>query len=462
MRCWGINRNLRRCKNKTTLLFCWQHKLYWWSLIVIAGVVAGLYQDLLNPFLGAIGIGDHLTPTEEAQLERLLSEAADYLGGAEATTAIYRPTTDPQALELARRRIAEALTLDPSSEKAHLLYGLYFYGRGQTAEAQKQFDKVLDLNPKNFEAYLSLGCMAGDAGNLDEAIRLFWAAVKLSPNSSTAFVNLGSALSRKYLSKDLLFSTKTEREIDKQISEDGTSIPYSGGLRRAVWSYTRAISCCANDAAAYLQLANLLRRVNEYGHAEKVLRSAIVGEVGDYTFHCQLGELLLQQNRRDEAIEVYSQGAEKFSDSPAAVFNFAKSLEEAGDIESAIITYRSVIAKDAQFEPALVNLGAILWQRGVFDEAEDLLRRAIDLDPYDLSAFFHLGIVLSYQKKPAEARQAFQTCWEIGPLSQRSRFSNVAVEAPLLLVAWCRTANEGEVKLEKDKEGQWNVQFLKR
>lgn len=49
MKCFAITKKLRRCKNKASFIFCPIHRIKWWSVIVIIGVLAGLYHDLLKP-----------------------------------------------------------------------------------------------------------------------------------------------------------------------------------------------------------------------------------------------------------------------------------------------------------------------------------------------------------------------------------------------------------------------------
>jgi|GEM_PF-3583590 len=49
MRCIGRTKKLARCKNQCKVLYCHVHRFQWWQVIVIIGVIAGLYQDFIKP-----------------------------------------------------------------------------------------------------------------------------------------------------------------------------------------------------------------------------------------------------------------------------------------------------------------------------------------------------------------------------------------------------------------------------
>lgn len=55
MRCWGRNRNYSRCKNECKFIFCRVHKyqrvVFFVSVLTTLGLVAGLYRDIVEPFM---------------------------------------------------------------------------------------------------------------------------------------------------------------------------------------------------------------------------------------------------------------------------------------------------------------------------------------------------------------------------------------------------------------------------
>jgi hypothetical protein len=50
MRCFGRIKSFKRCTRQCKFIFCKQHKLQWWTFIVVVGVIVGLYSDIFHLF----------------------------------------------------------------------------------------------------------------------------------------------------------------------------------------------------------------------------------------------------------------------------------------------------------------------------------------------------------------------------------------------------------------------------
>ncbi len=49
MRCFGLTTKLKRCKNNCKFIFCHNHKIQWWGVLVIIATLGGVYRDVLEP-----------------------------------------------------------------------------------------------------------------------------------------------------------------------------------------------------------------------------------------------------------------------------------------------------------------------------------------------------------------------------------------------------------------------------
>jgi tetratricopeptide (TPR) repeat protein len=67
------------------------------------------------------------------------------------------------------------------------------------------------------------------------------------------------------------------------------------------------------------------------------------------------------------------------------------------DWQSEVRIWSDIVAKSPNLARAHVNLGKGLVREGKFEEAENILRRAITLDPRDGNAYLNFAIVLDYQ-----------------------------------------------------------------
>jgi tetratricopeptide (TPR) repeat protein len=86
---------------------------------------------------------------KEIEVSRLLNEAWDLMGGGPGTTLLYQFNSEPSALELAKRKISEALVLDPQNALAHRLEGVSAESFGNFNDALAAYDRSLQLDPQS-------------------------------------------------------------------------------------------------------------------------------------------------------------------------------------------------------------------------------------------------------------------------------------------------------------------------
>jgi tetratricopeptide (TPR) repeat protein len=94
----------------------------------------------------------------------------------------------------------------------------------------------------------------------------------------------------------------------------------------------------------------------------------------------------------------------------AQLYAEARRAEQAGDLASAVESYRRIVALEPRMAEAYANLGRLHFQLGQFDQAETALTRAIELKPVLAGPYFFLG-VLSFQRRqyPSALKQLKQS-----------------------------------------------------
>ncbi len=102
-----------------------------------------------------------------------------------------------------------------------------------------------------------------------------------------------------------------------------------------------------------------------------------------------------------------------------------------GGLDEAEAAYRKVLAANANYSSALLNLSGIIQQSGRFEEAIELSRRAIVLQPDHAGAHNNLGAALQKLGKFDEAIAAFKKALLITPddASMHNNMANTLLEA---------------------------------
>ena len=144
-------------------------------------------------------------------------------------------------------------------------------------------------------------------------------------------------------------------------------------------------------------------------------------------YHDTLGMLLLDLGRVDQAVAELNQAVDLEPHRGDTYFHLGTALAEARRWDGAVAAYRKAIAQPSLTvtDYAHQNLGLALFHLGRYREAEDALRFALSVDPDLQAAYYNLGLVLTAEKRPDEAKAFFRRARQLAP---ESPFGRAAVE----------------------------------
>jgi tetratricopeptide (TPR) repeat protein len=98
----------------------------------------------------------------------------------------------------------------------------------------------------------------------------------------------------------------------------------------------------------------------------------------------------------------------------SGLFLEAVGCEEQGKTDEAVALYEELLLIE-EHAPAAINLGTILYNRRLFERAEQLYRRATVANPEYALAFFDLGNALDELRRMQEAVDAYKTAIRLAP-----------------------------------------------
>ena len=126
----------------------------------------------------------------------------------------------------------------------------------------------------------------------------------------------------------------------------------------------------------------------------------------------------LSERRRsdlDAALEEY-RAAQRFNaDRAEGLFNSASTLAQSGRLEEATQAFETTIARAPWFTAAYINLADLFRRYGREDEAEALLRDAVENNAEDPSGHFALGLSLVRSGQTPAAMEALQSAAALAP-----------------------------------------------
>jgi tetratricopeptide (TPR) repeat protein len=126
--------------------------------------------------------------------------------------------------------------------------------------------------------------------------------------------------------------------------------------------------------------------------------------------------LLGDMDRHSEAVTLLKDGLERVKEKDRLLFVLGVYQEKSGDIAGCVMTMREVIRRDPTNASAMNFIGYLFAEQGVnLDEAEQLIRKAMELKPKDGFFVDSLGWVYFKRKEYARAMDLFEKAARLVP-----------------------------------------------
>jgi Flp pilus assembly protein TadD len=258
---------------------------------------------------------------------------------------------------------------------------------GRTDESIAAYRKSVAAKPDVFESNLNLGLMLARTRN-PEAEQYLRAATTLKP---TAHVEEGQA--RAWLSLAHLVENRDPAQALQAYRKAAELTPndpephLSAGLLEerqkdfpaAEAEYKQVLALDLHSSEAAIGLTNIFMKSNRLADAEPVLRRLAAERPDDAGIHLQLGRVLANEGKKDDAV-VELQAALKLSPSDAdAQRDLADLLAGAGKNDQAEPIYRTLLAAHPSDAELHRSLGQALLRQKKFPEAQQELLAAVRL-----------------------------------------------------------------------------------
>jgi predicted TPR repeat methyltransferase len=173
-----------------------------------------------------------------------------------------------------------------------------------------------------------------------------------------------------------------------------------GKYQDALEPLSRCVQLAPEDAQAYNNLGSVLLELNRFDEAEINIRQALKLHPDYAPAHTNLGTALQELGRLDEAVESYRKALALNPDYALAHNNLGNVFRTKGDFARAKECYLHALALNPNLPQTNLNLGLILEkQPGEKAEAMKYYHKALTLDPGLAEAHQHYGNILALNGK---------------------------------------------------------------
>ena len=239
---------------------------------------------------------------------------------------------------------------------------------------------TLERNPRAWMADINLGLLYKEQQRFDEADAHFRHALEYeSPEQDKARQNLGRLLEQRGRYADALAQYElalqhNPRNADVH-NDMGNLLLGEGREAEAEEHYRAAIEAEPRHAFAHYNLAQRELARESLFEAERLLREALRFHPGYANAADVLAELLAGQQRHDEAVPFYLRALLVEPSRAPTHYNLGLSYEALGNRSEAERHYRAAIALDPTLPEPYNNLAIVLYFQGRLPEARQAMRR---------------------------------------------------------------------------------------
>ena len=200
-----------------------------------------------------------------------------------------------------------------------------------------------------------------------------------------------------------------------ELFQQGAKAQIAGNYTQAESIWRRVIQLDPNNVGAYNNLGNVLKDQGKLEEAIFAYRQAIQLNPKFAPTYNNLAVALYEQKKLEEAIAACRQAIKLNPKLAEAYNNLGNALSDQGKLEEAIAAYQQAIQLEPQFALAYSNLGNAFREQKKQEEAIAAYRQAIQLDPKLAQPYNNLGTVLSNQEKLEKAIAAYRQAIQLDP-----------------------------------------------
>jgi Flp pilus assembly protein TadD len=303
---------------------------------------------------------------------------------APAAPAAAAPVRATRASPTAAASAAAAVSVDASVPELRGAAAEAMAGR-DFASANELLGRALAKEPKNGELLFATAWVAEQQGRTDQASAAYKKALEAEPGQVAATLNLARL-----------------RRLEERFV-DGEQL-----IRQALGKHD-------GDPRLLVGLASLLRLERRFDEAEDLVRKALAGRAEDASSFNALALIQLDRGRLRLA-EAALATAHKLDERDPSVLNNQGLLAlRRDDPATARARFQDAVALDPSFTTGWANLGALALSYRDYGAAADAYAKATAAEPARWELQLALAWSLEGQKKPAEARAAFERVLALKP-----------------------------------------------
>ncbi|KAI8881829.1 TPR-like protein [Backusella circina FSU 941] len=230
------------------------------------------------------------------------------------------------------------------------MMGTFTFLKGNTKAALEYFDKAIEADPKYVQSLIKRSSIYMEQGDLENTFKQFELASAINPSDPDIYYHRGQV---NYI---------------------------SGNYDAAAKDYGESIKLDDSFVYAHIQLGVVQYKLGSISSSMSTFNNTMKKFPNSTDVHNYYGELLVDQQKLPEAIEMFGKAMDLDGKNPLPYINKAMLMYQVmGDINEATQLCKRALEVDPACDAAVASLAQILLEQGKPEEALKYYEMAIDL-----------------------------------------------------------------------------------
>ena len=302
--------------------------------------------------------------------------------------ACYFSKNYKKAVELCK----QVAVLTPlNAEVFKILFDIASHDNTMKNDATSYLKKYVALRPGDAAAQKNLGDVLYDQKDYAGAIAAYRSAIKADPGIRGIYKQYVEMVMQRGLKEDIikaLTGAIAAGEADAGMySELGSSYQKQAAYPKAIEMYQKSLQLDSKNIAILSALALCQAKNGDVQQATITYEQALAMKPNAIQEYKALGDLYLQQNKKDQAMTAYKEYLEKDSSNSALVMTVADFEYKANDFDEAMRYLNMVRGEDAKKPSFLLLYGQACYQSKTCTKSAAIFKQLATLMPQNADVF---------------------------------------------------------------------------
>ena len=326
---------------------------------------------------------------------------------------------DLKQIDAAKEAYENVIAFDPSQKKIYLILGDIYMEEGKDGKALKIYKQLVNKFPEFYAGHFLIGKIYAKQGKILDAEKEFKKALELEPDLEEArfeLIKLYKSLGEEQ--KTINIYKKILRRNSNNIRaalELGHLCYKSGMIKDSDKLFKDLAARSLSDPEVIRKVAQIYLDKKKYNDAIIALEGMLKSLPYSSDIHYAAGIAYDGINDKEMAIVHFKQVQpdSRFYQNAAIQISFI--YRDQGKIEEAINLLENVIKNISDKTELMLYLASFYEENEEFNNAEKVLKKAMEIDPKNIELYFRLGVVYDKWNKKEAAIESMKTVISLDP-----------------------------------------------